>query len=107
MQGPASDWLSEIFQPEPVRWGLRGDPHLWRALQEALRDQARPGSEAALEVLLKATLVRVLGDSPVSGETAYVERFASGGMSSGQVSLGFWRDTALPLLCRRFSESSR
>ena len=23
--------VSDLFDPEPQTWGLRGDPHLWRA----------------------------------------------------------------------------
>lgn len=36
------------------------------------------------------------GDDPV-----FVEKYKHGGMSSGQVSREFWRDSALPLLMLR------
>jgi hypothetical protein len=107
MHAANTEWIDHIFHPEPATWGLRGDPYLWRDLREALRNEIPPRSETALEALLNATVQRLLTDAPVHGESVYVERFAHGGMSSGRVCLRFWRDTALPLLCRRFSESVR
>ncbi len=107
MNGIGSDSLVDLFHPEPVQWGLRGDPFLWREMRDALREHPRPSNEVEWLALLRATWVQLLGDAPIRNETAYVERFASGGMSSGQVSLAFWRDTALPLLCRRYSDATR
>lgn len=107
MHTSGNDTVAMLFTPEPPQWGLRGDPFAWRELRDSLREVPLPASEAELLALLSASLVNLVGDAPIRGETAYVERFAHGGMSSGQVSLAFWRDTALPLLGRRFCESIR
>lgn len=95
--------LSELFQPEPIQWGLRGDPYLWQEMSEALAALPLPPSEAQLAEILEATFERLIG-LPTSAEesSVFVERHAHGGMSSGHISVKFWRETALPLLLARY-----
>jgi hypothetical protein len=40
--------MADLFEPEPGRWGLRGDPHLWRALRDYVGDQDIPASAAGV-----------------------------------------------------------
>ena len=35
--------VSDLFDPEPQRWGLRGDPYLWRALRAQTGPDVTPG----------------------------------------------------------------
>lgn len=95
--------LSELFQPEPIQWGLRGDPYLWQEMSKALAALPLPPSESQLAEILDATFERLVG-LPTSAEesSVFVERHAHGGMSSGHISLKFWRETALPLLLARY-----
>ena len=95
--------LSDLFQPDPIQWGLRGDPYLWREMSEALAALPLPPSEAQLAEILDATFERLVGLSPYAEQSSvFVERHAHGGMSSGGISLVFWREKALPLLLARY-----
>lgn len=94
--------LSELFDPAPARWGLRGDPHLWAELREALGGAAPPASEQALVELIAQTFERLTGGSLAGREPIYVVRLNHGGMSGGFVDPRFWADKAVPLLCARF-----
>jgi len=102
--------ISALFNPPPVQWGLRGDPFLWRAMARALNSDTFPTTEIELVALLENTFERLTGsrlpsEGAISEDDAiYVEKYARGGMSSGHVSLTFWRATAFPLLCSRFNE---
>ena len=40
--------VSELFEPEPARWGLRGDPFLWRAMSEQLAWTELPDTQNRL-----------------------------------------------------------
>ena len=33
---------SELFEPEPEQWGLRGDPYLWGEMKEYFSDKDTP-----------------------------------------------------------------
>jgi len=95
--------MVELFDPEPERWGLRGDPHVWRALRDHLSGVDVPASVDEAVSLLRVAfsdLVRVdlVTDARPS---VYREQFAHGGMSSGMVCLDTWRDRLLPLLAER------
>ncbi|CAH0255337.1 hypothetical protein SRABI70_03072 [Pseudomonas sp. Bi70] len=95
--------LSDLFQPEPITWGCRGDPYLWQEMSEVLATQPLPPSEAQLAEILEATFERLVG-LPTSAQesSVFIERHAHGGMSSGHISLVFWRETALPLFLARY-----
>jgi len=92
---------SELFEPEPEKWGLRGDPYLWRELKEHFGDNELPDDESKLYL----SIFRYCGDRCKVGlnnaETAYVKDFDKGGMSSGEVSCKWWRETGIPLLLKR------
>jgi hypothetical protein len=103
---PVPSWADTLFHAPPAQWGLRGDPHLWAELHEALRTvPAAPDSHAAMAELLDDRLrrlggldVRAPADDPVR-----VPRFPATGMSGGFVAPAFWRDVAVPLLLDRWS----
>ena len=40
--------ISEIFEKEPLQWGLRGDPYLWREMQLYFSSTPIPNTIAAL-----------------------------------------------------------
>lgn len=98
--------MAALFQPEPIQWGLRGDPYLWADMAATLAGTTLPATAAQLDELLQATFERLVGtraDSPTS--CVFVDRYSHGGMSSGRVSLVFWQETGLPLLRTRYGES--
>ncbi|MGI5348826.1 hypothetical protein ACQEU8_11605 [Streptomyces sp. CA-250714] len=95
--------MVELFDPEPDRWGFRGDPHVWRALRGHLSKTDVPASVAEAVSLLRVAFSELVGVDLVTNaeSSVYREQFAHGGMSSGMVSLDTWRDRLLPLLTER------
>jgi hypothetical protein len=97
-----STGLSVLFDPEPERWGLRGDPHLWRALRERLAGHAIPPSANETIRLLREEFRQLAGvDLADEAASVYREQYAHGGMSSGMISLDAWRGRFMPLLAER------
>ncbi len=95
--------VSALFYPEPRTWGLRGDPHLWRALRDQLSDTDLPPSSEGVVTLLHATFRELAGADLATepAQSVYRERYAHGGMSSGMISLDTWRQRLMPLLAER------
>ena len=98
--------LSALFDPEPSRWGLRGDPYLWRALREYLSDQDVPASASEAVALLHAAFSELAGVDLATEQASslYLEQYAHGGMSSGMISLDTWRQQLMPMLTERARE---
>jgi len=95
--------MAELFEPKPLQWGLRGDPYLWGEMASALANAPVPATQMQLDDLLEETFMRLIGAPPESSASSvFVERYSHGGMSSGRVSLAFWRETAFPLLQARY-----
>lgn len=95
--------LSDLFKPEPAGWGFRGDPYLWEEMASALSDVPVPSTLAQLNVLLETSFASLVGSPLESLESSVsVERYSHGGISSGRVSLAFWRAKGLPLLRFRY-----
>lgn len=95
--------IAAVFAPEPQQWGLRGDPHVWTAMRELLAGQLIPEHASGVRAVFVDAfrqLVKVDLDIDES-ETVYREQFSHGGMSSGHVSLLWWRNTGIPLLIDR------
>ena len=95
--------VSQLFEPLPTQWGLRGDPYLWAEMTAALNETSITESWSELQELLEQTFLKLVG-SPLNSEApfAFIERYNRGGMSSGKVSVVFWRTTAMPLLQSRY-----
>jgi hypothetical protein len=100
-----SNFVSKYFDPEPIQWGLRGDPHLWRdmKLKTATRNIPTTGNE--FEKLLHKLFKELTGKAPKKGETIYVEKYETIGMSKGMISSDFWLDKGFSLLIQRYIES--
>ncbi|AYM97049.1 hypothetical protein EAG14_14345 [Acidovorax sp. 1608163] len=95
--------MSILFDPEPIQWGLRGDPYLWREMAEQFQGIPLPESSHELSSLLEETFLKLTG-YPVSHQKHFrVERHAHGGMSSGGIATEFWRERGIPLLLSRFA----
>lgn len=95
--------VSDLFEPEPIQWGFRGDPYLWREMASNLASVPLPATEAGLAGMLEEAFARLVGVALGStASSAFVERYSHGGMSSGQISFAFWRDTGFPLLRSRY-----
>ena len=93
--------VSEIFEDEPIQWGLRGDPYLWREMKERFKEIEMPNSSEELKVLIENTYKDLTGHSVCYEKHFVVERFKHGGMSSGGISPEFWVSRGIPMLVRR------
>jgi hypothetical protein len=101
----ADKTIAHLFQEEPTRWGLRGDPYLWREMQAALGSYVYPSTEEQLTVLLEQTYQQLTGTPLSNPDPVFVERYSHGGMSSGSVSPQFWTEQAIPLLRSRYRDT--
>lgn len=95
-------FLSSIFEEEPERWGLRGDPFLWRHLKARYSETPVPFSEEELRRDIFEEFKRFCGEYPAVGRIHYAPEFAKVhvGMSTGKLDGDFWINFAIPLLCR-------
>lgn len=95
--------MAVLFDPEPTPWGLRGDPHLWRAMRDRLSGTDVPASVDEAIALLRAVFGELVGLDLAEAELSAVYRgeYAHGGMSSGMVHLDTWRERLMPLLVER------
>lgn len=97
--------LTSIFDKHPDQWGLRGDPNLWAELQAHFRSNELPETVSEFRAQLEKLIEQLAGCDLDSDESVFVPRYDFGGMSSGHVSPEFWRETAIPLLCKRFQQT--
>jgi hypothetical protein len=97
-------FVTDLFDPEPLEWGLRGDPWVWRALAQHLSGTYIPPSMGEVERLIYASFDRVVGVD-LSTETRpwiYRSQFDNDtGLSAGNIHLETWRVTLLHLLIER------
>ncbi|SDA34113.1 hypothetical protein SAMN03159355_05868 [Pseudomonas sp. NFPP10] len=97
--------VARLFAEEPLSWGLRGDPYLWRAMATHLAHTPWPATAQQLEALIVQAFEQLTGRAWSSAGHFFVEAFAHGGMSSGGISMGFWHERGLPLLCARWARA--
>ncbi|HEY9402915.1 MAG TPA: hypothetical protein VIQ24_09485 [Pyrinomonadaceae bacterium] len=95
--------VAALFLDEPHRWGLRGDPYLWREMRSYLEDVVCPDAPESLASVIEEAFEELTGFQLYHDDPIYVEKYSHGGMSSGYVNPRFWRETALPLLQRRLA----
>lgn len=86
-----------IFHPKLERWGLRGDPFLWEHLMDFFKMISLPCDEKEFVTLFEKEFKRVAKKDFHGKDNIYVEQFAHGGMSSGQISMEFWKSVAFPV----------
>lgn len=93
--------ISDLFDPAPCQWSLRGDPFLWREMRQAFYHVEIPRQPEELARLISAAFAMFTGASLEKDITVHVKHLARGGMSSGMVSGEFWRESFIPLLIQR------
>jgi len=97
-------FVSKYFDPEPVQWGLRGDPHLWRDMKQKTATTNIPTTGDAFEKLLLKLFNELTGEVPQKGKDIYVPKYETIGMSKGMISSDFWLDNGFSLLIQRYFE---
>ncbi len=98
----AQKFLSELFEPDPRPWGLRGDPGLWQELKKKFVDTPLPATQKELNSLIRKAYKQSMGQPMSNPKMKNIERFNKGGMSKGFVDPWWWSNTALPLLKKRW-----
>lgn len=100
---PGSGTLADGFDVVHRQWGLRGDPHVWRAMRDRLADVPTPGGADAVRAAYVGTFDQIVGvDLDREPEPrVFRKELDHGGMSGGHVDLEWWRTKGLPLLVER------
>lgn len=95
--------VGQLFERAPFQWGLRGDPLVWRAMQDRLARVEMPETVFELIDLLNDTFQAVVGEdvNNLHIDVLHREEFEAGGMSSGQVAVSTWRERLIPILIDR------
>jgi hypothetical protein len=95
-------FIGQLFEEEPIQWGLRGDPYLWRKMQAHFSESPLPANAAELVKAIEKGFLE-LSDQLIShADNFHVMECSHGGMSSGIICPEFWRMNALPLLHSRY-----
>lgn len=102
MDGNYTERIAQAFGNRPKQWGLRGDPFLWEFLENYFVDNRLPDTLAEFELKVIELFIQKTGKSTYEEEVVYIEDFAHGGMSSGQVDIQQWRENFIPLLMKNF-----
>jgi hypothetical protein len=95
--------ISQLFEIEPSQWGLRGDPHLWKEMKEHLDLLEMPETAADLERALQSAFFQLTQREFDCLDPFLIERYESGGLSSGMVCPEFWKNTAFTLIVSRYN----
>lgn len=93
--------VTDLFDPVPAGWGLRGDLYLWLEMRSALNHVPIPDRQADLAQIISALFFVLTGAELTSEVEARVTCFERGGMSSGMVDGDFWHDTFIPMIQNR------
>jgi len=94
--------ITELFEPRPGQWGLRGDPFLWDEMAMRFADLPLPATADDLRALLAEAYARLTGQALEHDDNVRIERYGTGGMSGGLVSPDYWKTQAIPLLLERY-----
>ena len=95
--------LSNLFGDEPLGYGLRGDPGLWKELEEKYLNFQWKTEDQIFEEL-KGEIENILETPIDEPKMIFLKKFSKGGMSSGQVSTIFWLRFGIPLIIGRYKE---
>jgi molybdenum cofactor cytidylyltransferase len=104
--GPVT--FGDLFTPVPLRWSLRGDPHLWEAMRLRFAAQPLPADQWALADAVRAAFQELTG-APLAADAGQVPMPAyriGRGISDGVVDGGWWHHTGLTLLLDRWNVAS-
>jgi molybdenum cofactor cytidylyltransferase len=97
--------VASLFVKEPMHWGLRGDPYLWREMSAHFEQMPLPDAADELISLIETTFEVLTTHSISEREMFFMERFSHEGMSSGHISPDFWRETGIPMMRDRYFEA--
>lgn len=97
--------LGELFIPLPLRWGLRGDSHLWEAMRLRFADVECPADQWALIDAVRLAFEDLTGvrlDANI-GHVPVASYQTGSGISDGVVDGGWWYHIGQALLLDRWN----
>ncbi|MGK0390067.1 MAG: hypothetical protein ACI94Y_002818 [Maribacter sp.] len=100
------DKRSDSIFKNPIQYGLRGDPFLWKELKVTY-ELSNVKTEKEFEEFLYSTFEKVTGEKLIPDQTYDVSRYQFGGMSSGSVHGNFWIEKGFPLLIEQFRKATK
>ena len=74
-------------------------------MAKSLSDQSMPVSSVEFEKILITTIENLTGKPISFNEIFSLDKYKSTGMSSGAISLKFWREKGIPLLVSRHAKT--
>ena len=98
--------LSFLFTERPLKYAYRGDYYFWEYLQQYFEEHAGFSTKEDIINTLKQQFKEQSGIELTEDAMPYVQKFANGGMSSGFLSGDFWLNSVIPMLLKRFDEST-
>ncbi len=93
--------VSKIFEKEPCKWGLRGDPYFWEWLKNRFVMEEFPMDVKEFTDIIYQEYKKLTKKDFNCHNDVFVSEFSKGGMSSGFLSGMFWHEEAIPLLVSR------
>ncbi len=84
-----NNFVSKYFDPEPIQWGLRGDPELWKEMKLKTETIKIPTTAKELEKLLYKLFEDLTGEAPKKGRFIHIKKYETIGMSKGMVCSDF------------------
>ena len=93
--------VTDLFDPVPDSWGLRGDLYLWLEMRGAVNHVPIPHRAEDLRPIISSLFFVLTGAELTIDVEVRVSRFERGGMSSGMVSGEFWYNVAIPIIQQR------
>ena len=98
--------IGHLFSERPLKYGLRGDPWLWKDMETYFASTISPRSGDEFVALVHQAFKVLTGHCIDQKEFITIPKYAHGGMSSGMICPEFWRDEAIPMLLLRFKKGS-
>ena len=96
--------IGDLFEEEPIQWGLRGDPYLWRDMREYFRDSPLPPNDFIFRNLINEVYYSLTAHRFDEKKPFGLKKYAHGGMSSGMICPEFWQGSGINLLRERYSQ---
>ncbi len=94
-------YVSDIFRERPRQWGLRGDRYFWADLETEFAFEDVSMTEEELSDKIRQLFKQKTKQELIPDAICYVEEYAHGGMSSGQVCGDWILNTCIPMLQER------
>ena len=97
--------ICDLFEEEPIQWGLRGDPYLWREMRKHFTSNPIPSTFQELEQKIEEAFLQLTGHPLSTPEFFSVEKYAFCCLFFGGISPEFWHKKAIQLLKERYNKT--